>query len=108
MITSSRSESQSSSRRLSSLRRMVLLVLAALLVPGCGGATGPSGSATGTTSNQAAAGEPWDLLYISDSSGWYVADLYAQPSKALGAFKGKPRGGVDPTTWTRGTTPSTS
>src|SRR5665811_566758 len=50
MITRSRSESQSSRRRLSSLRRMVLLALTALLVPGCGGATGPSSSPSRTNS----------------------------------------------------------
>jgi len=50
MITRSRSESQSSRRRLSSLRRMVLLALAALLVSGCGGTTGPSSSPSRTNS----------------------------------------------------------
>ena len=50
MITRSRSESQSSSRRLSSIRCMVLLALAAMLVPGCGGATGPSSSPSLTSS----------------------------------------------------------
>ena len=61
------------------MRRMMLLVGvtvvlcgAAALGLGCGGERNP-GSALGVQK-----GEPWDLLYVSDSTGWGVAEQYAK------------------------------
>jgi len=75
MITRSRSESQSSRRRLSSLRRMVLLALTALLVPGCGGATGPSSSPSSTNSMPTTWSTTWSGPSMSIDGQRYVIQL---------------------------------
>lgn len=77
------------------LRRSWILAVAGCLVmlSGCGGGSSsgsanppvPQSSTTGQTSSPSASNGPLDLLYISDSSGFQVADLYAkQAEKVLG------------------------
>ena len=65
---------------------VTLLAAAAIaLVTACGGNAEQPGSRTGQSGSPSASNGPMDLVYISDSSGWQVADLYAtRISKALG------------------------
>lgn len=74
-----------SSRRRLFLRWSVPLFAVAVLVAACGGSAGTSGSGAGPSSSPSLSGEPVDLVFISDSSGWQVANIYAQRAqKALG------------------------
>ena len=69
-------------------RLMIVLSVVALVAAGCGrndaAETGDQQTAGTTTSTGAPTvdwpgeGEPWDLLYISDSGGWGVASALAQ------------------------------
>jgi hypothetical protein len=47
-------------------------------VVGCGGDDGASSTTAATSSPVTEAQEPWDLLYISDSTGWKAAEAYAR------------------------------
>lgn len=67
------------------LRWSVPLFAVAVLVAACGGSAGTSGSGAGPSSSASLSGEPVDLVFISDSSGWQVAKMYAQHAQqALG------------------------
>lgn len=88
------------------MRRIVIMVVVFVFAAvGCGGddraddqaqsppdvTTTPVAAETVTTATEAPSaawpdeGEPWDLLYISDSGGWGVADLLAErAAEALG------------------------
>lgn len=67
-------------------RSVSLLAGMVLAVAGCAGDGQPTASSSsGPVVRLPSAGEPWDLLYISDSSGWQVAELYGKRAeKALG------------------------
>lgn len=80
-----RSSVPESSRRLGLLRWAVPLFAVAVLVVACGGSAGTSGSGAKPSSSPSLSGEPVDLVFISDSSGWQVAKMYAEHAqKALG------------------------
>jgi hypothetical protein len=67
------------------LRWSVPLIVVVVLVAACGGSAGTSGSGAGSSSSPSLSGEPVDLVFISDSSGFQVANLYAQHAqKTLG------------------------
>lgn len=65
------------------MRRAAVVVVAACIVVllGAARATAPSDAAPATTGSGSPQGQPWDLVYISDSSGWGVARFYARRIK---------------------------
>lgn len=68
------------------VRLLVVTVVAGLgLGPGALGTGSGEGAEDQRTEGLPARGEPWDLVFMTDSTGWGVPDLYAQRAEeALG------------------------